>query len=338
MRRLHELVLLIAGTAAIALLCWRFGFSEVGAAFARVQLGYVGAYMALAAVVVIGYSVRWYAVARALGPAPGLGRFVAARLAGDAVGAVLPTGRLSGDPLRAALLYADGMGGPRASAGVAIDRVMELAGNMLCVVAYVAVFSLAHTFGTVGRAPVMLAGAMLALLLMLAVAVEMLRRGRRPVSPLCGAALQARFPRLRAGVAALRETEADLIRFFRDHPMTFIWGLLGSLLVEGLLIGEFYCLLTGFGTTLDLPTLLMAIMATGLARVVPIPAGLGVLEASEVSLLAFASGRPEVGFLIGLVIRLHETLWTAAGFAVLSAQGVPKLRLRWLASAGRAAG
>ncbi len=338
MRRLHELVPLVAGTVAIALLCWRFGFSGVGAAFARMQVGYVGAYMALAAAVVVGYSVRWYAVARALGPVPGLARFVAARLAGDAVGAVLPTGRLSGDPLRAALLYADGMSGPRASAGVAIDRVMELSGNMLCVVAYVTVFSLAHTFGATRRAPLMLIGAMLLLLIMLAVAVEMLRRGQRPISSLYGEALQARFPRLRAGVAALREAEGDLIRFFRDHPMTFVWGLLGSLLVEGLLIGEFYCLLAGFGTALDLPTLLMAIMATGLARVVPIPGGLGVLEASEVSLLAFTSGQPEVGFLVGLVVRLHETLWTVVGFAVLSAQGVPKLRLRWLASTGRAPG
>jgi uncharacterized protein (TIRG00374 family) len=298
---------------------------------------YLVVYLVFGCAARLGYGLRWHVVARTLGSSLGLGRFVAARIAGDAVGSLLPIGRISGDPVRIALMYQAGVGAARASAGVALDRVMEIITNILCGVTYVAVFSSAHTFGSSRRAARTLITTMLLLLIALAIPLEMLRRGIRLTSPIDRFVLGSRFLRLQSWVSAFRRVEDQLTHFLRSHPGTILCGILGSLCIEGLHILEYYFLLATFGITLDLPTLLMALVATGLARVVPTPAGLGALEASQVAVLGVASSRPDLGFVVGIVMRMHETLWATIGLLVLSAQGVSLRRLRLLTSVDKAA-
>ncbi|MBI4517698.1 MAG: flippase-like domain-containing protein [Deltaproteobacteria bacterium] len=335
-RRCLSAAPLVVGVAVLVGLCWQFGLGELAAAFGRVSPAYLSAYMVLAAVVLVGYSLRWGAAARALGARLPLARLVAARLAGDAVGALVPSAKLAGEPVRIALMYAGGVGGTQAGAAVTIDRALELISNMLCVLAYVAVFSVAQVLGSSQRAALILVLTILALLGLLALPLAQLRRGRRPLAWCYSERARRMLPRSASWMPALRRTEEHMVGFFRDHPATFVSGLAGSLLIEVLVIGEYYCLLAGFGVVLDLPTLLMVLLGTGVARAAPSPAGLGALEAGQVGVLAFAGGRPELGFVVGVVIRLHESAWMAAGLLVLSAQGLTLSRLR-LAAAQKAA-
>jgi hypothetical protein len=80
---------------------------------------------------------------------------------------------------------------------------------------------------------------------------------------------------------------------------------------------------------------MVVIVTGGLARSVPIPAGLGALEASEVALLAVAAGDAGLGFLVGVILRLHEVFWSLIGFGALAASGSAG-RVRVVGSAGRA--
>jgi uncharacterized protein (TIRG00374 family) len=331
-QRKVELVALAAGLTALALLGWRFGLSELSAALERVAPTYLVLYLFFGSTARLGYALRWRLVARAVAAPLPLSRFIAARLAGDATGFLLPTGRISGDPLRVGLLYADGVGGSEASAGVAVDRIIEVISNMLCAVAYVTVFSLARAGGA-GRAPMILVVTLCLLLAALAVPLEMMRRGKRPLEPLCRVMEQRGSPRWAAWAGALQRTEAHMLRFFRGHPAVFLQGLASSLVIEGLIIAEYHFLLVAFGLTVDLPTLLMTMVASGVARAVPTPAGLGALEAAEVSVLAAATGQPGVGFVVGVVLRLHETLWTGVGLLALAQRGVDWPRLRSVLSA-----
>ena len=334
MRRWFELLALAAGLAALTALCWRFGFSEIAAALRRVSPRYLLVYLAFGATARLGYALRWWYVARTLGAPPPFPRFIAARLAGDATGCLLPTGRLSGDPLRAGLVCGDGVRGSQASAGVAIDRIIETLGNMLSAVAYVAVFSLTRAGGT-DRATLILIVTMSMLLAALAIPLEMLRRGRRPLEPLYR--LMSRYgsnTRWVAWTGALQRTEEYVMRFFREHRAVFIQGLIGSLVIEGLIIGEYHFLLSTFGVVVTLPTLLMTLLASGLSRVVPTPAGLGALEAGQVTAYAVVAGQPAMGFVVALVLRLHETLWTSVGLMALALQGSGWAWLRGALSTG----
>lgn len=336
-RRAVEIGALAAGVGAIALLCWRFGLANLRTAFGHVSVPHLVAYLVFGCAVRLGYGLRWDFVARTLGSSPGLGRLVVARVAGDAVSALLPIGRISGDPVRVALVSQAPVGTTAAGASVAMDRVMEVVGNTLCAITYVTVFSAAHTFGSSRRAAHTLIETMLLLLAALAVPLAVLRRGKHLAMPIDSLARRSRSVLLQRCVSAFRRVEDQLIRFLQLHPGAVAGGILGSLCIEGLHVLEYYFLLAAFGITLDLPTLLMALVATGLARVVPTPAGLGALEASQVTVLAVASNRPDLGFVVGIVMRLHETLWTAAGLLALSARGMSLKRLRLLASADKVA-
>lgn len=335
--RRFTLAALVVGAAALAGLCWRFGLHDLAEALGRVSGPYLLVYFVIGCAVRLGYSLRWRMVARALGQALPLRRLVAARLAGDAVGTLIPAGRVGGDPLRVALLYGKGIGGTQVTAGVAIDRIMELLGNMLCAVAYASVFSLTRALGTGQRPVVLLLLVMGLLLVSLVVPLEMLRRGRRPLSPFYRLAALRPGHRWKVWVDALWRTEGHVMRFLRQHPATFVWGLAMSLAIEGAIIVEYHFLLRAFGLVLAFPTLLMALLASGLARVVPTPAGLGALEASQVAVLSAAAGQPAAGFVTGIVMRLHETLWVGVGLLVLAPRTVSWVRVRTLASADKTA-
>ena len=218
-RRRNDLMLpvsLLAGVGAVVWLAWRFGLEDLAAAFAQLRFADLAVYLAVAVAVCLGYSLRWYVVARAVGTTRSLARFFGARLAGDALGGLLPTGKVSGDPLRVALVRADGGAGVAAGTGVAIDRMLELTGNTLCATAYVTVFSLAHTLGPSRRPAFLLVLTLLGLLALIAVPVQMLRRGRRPLTPLCNGVLQ-RYRSLQPALAVLRAIEDNMMRVVRER-------------------------------------------------------------------------------------------------------------------------
>ena len=322
---MHRLLLPLLLLAALA--GW-FGLQPVGRALAHASAPDLAVYALLTALVVLGYALRWRLVARALGGDPPLGRLVSARLAGDAVGSLVPSARLAGEPLRVALMRGAGASTARATAGVALDRLLELIGSALAVVAYAAVFSVMRGNRPAGKLLPVLAGIMVLLLVALAVLLFRVRRGRRPLALLYGGRARAAAPRLAAWMNGLRDVEDDITRFFREHPRAFLLGVLGSALIEALIIAQYHALLTAFGIALDLPTLVLVLIGTGAARAVPAPAALGALEATQVAVVGVGTGRPDLGFVVGLIVRLHETLLLALGLAALSYRGVSLARLR----------
>jgi len=311
---------LLAGAALVALLAHHFGLGGLASALRHLSPLYLLVYLLFGVAVLLGYALRWQVVCRSLGAVTALGRLASARLAGDAVGNLVPSAKLAGEPVRAAIVAAGGVDGAEATAGVALDRILETVSNVVCAIAYVSIFSLTHTFG--GGSATLLVGGLLAGMLALAIPLVMLFRGRRPLAPFY--AWLARRP---SWSWALRRTEDHLLFFFREHPHVFAWGVVGSIAVEALVVCQYHYLLAAFGIAVDLPTLLLMLVGTGVARALPTPAALGTLEGSQVAVLALATGDAGTGFLAGLILRLHETFWLLLGLIALSANGMALARL-----------
>ena len=312
----------------LAALCWWFGLEPLARALSGASAGGLISYGAITGLVVLGYGLRWRLVARAMGDDPPLGRLLTARLAGDALGALVPSAKLAGEPLRVALAREHGIPTAQAAAGVAIDRLLELIGNTLAVMAYVALFAWLRGAASVGQARTALAVVMAGLLVALVALIVRLRRGARPLALLYGARARALAPRLAAWMDGLHEVEEHLGRFFREHPRAFLTGVLGSALIETLCVAQYHALLTAFGIALELPTLLLVLLGSGVAGAAPTPAGLGALEAVQVAVVGATAGRPDLGFVVGVIVRLHETLLLGLGLLVLSYRGVSLQRLR----------
>jgi uncharacterized protein (TIRG00374 family) len=326
MNRRRELILLSCGLGLFALLCWRFGLSELANALAHVQPGIFAAYLVIAAAVLLGYSLRWLAVARALGARSTLAEFWAARVAADAVGGLVPGAKVGGDPLRIALVATNGTSGTVAAAGVAVDRLLELIGNTITTIVCIGIYVLAGAGGS-SRSAFLVLAVMTALLVGLVPALLKLKRGLRPVSRKLPARFLERSERGARWLRLVRETEDHMAAFFQGHPTVFVLGLLWTLVIEAVIVAEYYLLLAAFGVHMPLPTLLVSVVATGLARIIPTHAGLGAMEGAQVALFAMTAGKPELGFIVGMLIRLHEVLWTGIGLAALMPRWLTMQRL-----------
>jgi len=303
-----------AGLAALAALGWWFGWQDVLAALRRVSPAGLALYLGITVVVWLGYTTRWWLVARAVGGAVAPSRLFAARLAGDAVGSLVPSARLAGEPVRVALVRGRGVSTTAAAAGVALDRLLELTGNMFAVIAYVAVFA---TVRGPGRAPWALAVVMLALLVALAAALRSLARGRPPLRWLYGARARRAAPRLTRWLDALARVEALLGDAVRAQPRRLLLGLALTLGIELLILAQYHAMLGAFGIALDLPTLVLVLLGGALANTAPTPAGLGALEAVQVVAVGAATGQPALGFVVAVIVRLHTLLLLAAGGVAL---------------------
>jgi uncharacterized protein (TIRG00374 family) len=293
-------------------------------------------YGGLTTLVLTGYALRWRMASRAVGGHPLLGRLIGARLAGDALSSLVPSARLAGEPVRIALGRGTGDAAVVSASGVALDRLFEVIGNMLAVTTYVGILiALRHAAPDAGDVPRALGAVMLALLVAMAAFVYRMRRGTRPLAPLYGARARRLAPRLSGWMDGLSEVEDHLTRFFRERPGTVAAGIAGSLLIELGCVLQYHTLLAAFGIVIDLPTLLMVMLGSGVARAMPAPGGLGVLEAAQVAVVGAATGRADLGFVVGLVVRMHETLLLAIGLSVIAYHGQSLVALR-RAAQGRA--
>lgn len=318
---------LVAGVAILAALGWWFGIGGVVAALREASPAALLQYLGLSLVILLLQAGRWRLVAAAVGGETPFARLVAARLAGDGVASLLPLARVSGDPLRAVLARQGDTRLSAATAGVAIDRLLEVVGNLVAVVAYVGVFSLATVGGTSPRASLALGAAVLVPLALMAVLVLQLGSGYRPLAPLYGARARRWLPRHGHWLDGLRRVEEHLVTFFRAHRLTFLIGLGCSLLIELVVIFQYRALLGAFGVHLELPALLMVLLGGGVARALPTPAALGTLEAVQVLAVGASTGRADLGFVVAVIVRLHETLLILVGLATLSALGFSPIRL-----------
>ena len=77
---------------------------------------------------------------------------------------------------------------------------------------------------------------------------------------------------------------------------------------------------------LDLPAgptaLAAAIFATGAAHMLPVPAGIGVLEGAQMWIFTTLGYSADVGLAVGLAVRLRDLVWMLPGLLYLSGRSL----------------
>ena len=306
---------MLAGVAA-AWVLWRFA-ADRSAVPPRLVLAAVPVYLSLWLATVVLHAWRWRMIVRRLGADVPLARLTRLWLAARAVGAVVPSGNLAGEPVRARLLTASGMSAASAAGAVALDRSIELAGNMivgpLCIAGAIALGAGA------GSAMVIAAVAALSGLLFFAVVYARGAQGRpalvavlRPFRPLVPARWRDRIVEpVRRADQALRDTLAA-------HPALVPAGIAVSLAIEALHLVELTALFAVFALAVPLPLLLLSSMGIGIAHAVPVTAALGTLEATQIGLFAVGGEPLATGLGVAIALRLAETFWILVGLACLA--------------------
>lgn len=306
---------LAAAGALLAWLVWHHG----GPAFVRLGESVDAPVIlaaAVAAVATLGcLTARWRLLLATLDAPVHATRVLAYRAAGQAVGTLVPSARLGGDPLRVWLLVRGSTPPAAALASVAVDRGLEMGSSAGFTVFFALILLRQGVPALHGPVVSALLGA-LAIAVGLGMTVRRLRRHAGLVTALLRRTGLGRLRAIHGRTAVLVEAEtAASVLVERTRPLShgFLLGVLGNLLTPL----EYWFLLTAFGLPSDGVAVVAAIFATGAAHSMPVPAGVGVLEGAQMWLFGMLGYPPEVGLAVGFAVRVRELAWVAPGVVVL---------------------
>lgn len=264
---------------------------------------------------------RWRQLGRMLGEAPGFGHMLLIRQAGQTVSFITPAPHFGGEPFQIYWLVKRlGMRIHRAVLSLALDRFYELWVNFLMLLLGVSLVLLLSQSGVGDRSDwqtiVLL---LLGLLALLSAAAWLLIR--QPV--LLSARLEklgARWlssPRLAALGNHWQVLGSELRGVISTHKPALLGALGLSLLGWALMIFEVWLVISYFDITPDAVSLALILVAMRLALLLPLPGGIGSLEAAV--LWSFQSQALPAEAALGLLAltRLRDVLVLLTGLLCL---------------------
>lgn len=282
----------ISATVAAVLL----SFVPVGEVWRAIRGVSLRIWLAAVAIFVGGHSLNAMKLRLLIGPhAASAVSCLQAHFAGIAANLGLP-GVAGGDVVRAAYL-APAAGGPRVVAAAVADRVVDLTVVLLIVAVAAPVAGVPELMSGSLRGAVRWAAIVVAAVVLIALLVR--RRIRRTGT----------LPRLQAALSGIFE-----------RPAALVGAMLISLGVQSLFVLTNAWLGSEVGLTMAIAPWFLAWTAARLAAVAPISVGgIGVREATLVSVLAAYGAAPDRALAVGLLWEGAIVVGGAGGFVVTQA-------------------
>lgn len=268
--------------------------------------------LAVDSMIFVLISARWWIVARSTNPEVEFWPMLRSRLAAFGVSYLTLGPQIGGEPIQLLLLRRRyGLTYARAVSTVIMDKLLELLANFVFLMLGLRAVML-------GGLPVLSSPVARAALIGLAalaawplVHVILLRKGYHPLS-----AIVSRVPKplrqSRLG-RTIRLAEHLAGRFSQRHTNSLLAAIMASLAALGLAVLE-YSLITFFiGIELPLHQTVAAWSAAWLSFLVPLPGGLGALEASQVLALGYFGIGSAAAISVALIIRGRDLVFCGIG-------------------------
>jgi uncharacterized protein (TIRG00374 family) len=279
----------------------------------RLEISRLLAILVLDVAVFVVLGLRWWILARVQAPAIGLKDAMLVRLAAFGVSYFTPGPQFGGEPLQALHLNRqEGASLPHATAAVALDRLIELLGNYFFLIAGVAA---AVSSGLIRLASLIMVFGLVVVAALAAwplAHVLLLRANVHPLSMGIDLACRGRGSRSRM-MRHIRVSEHLMGRFCRRRPRRLMVVLALSLCAGGLGVAEYAAVTAAFSAALGAGQTLAAWTASWLSFLIPVPAGLGALEASQVAALGHFGVAAEAAIGVSLLMRARDIVMGGTG-------------------------
>ena len=308
-----RLLLWLALPVALAVAFRGVRLEEVGRTLSRLGPGPIVVLALVNLGVVAAFAARWWVLLAADGHRISYGLLTMYRLAAFAISYFTPGTQFGGEPLQVYFLQKrHGVPLATATASIVLDRVLELMANFAFLALGMAVVIRLRIYpeGT----GLLLIAASVGLLVLPAAYLTAVFLGRRPGGWILG---RLPLPSSRAWVDRLRRfvhtAEGEAHRMARQRPIGIVGAVCASALTWGALLAEWWLATTYLGFALDPARLIAVVTATRLAFLVPVPGGLGALEASLILSLTALGYRVEQALGLALLIRVRDVAFGAVG-------------------------
>ncbi|HSL28421.1 MAG TPA: lysylphosphatidylglycerol synthase transmembrane domain-containing protein [Anaerolineales bacterium] len=286
--------------------------TEIFTALGQLKIHQLGILFLLNALVIAAMTARWWVIVRAENPGVPFLPMIRYRLAVFGLSYFTPGPQVGGEPLQVLYLQRyHGVSFARATAAVIVDKLLEFLANFILIGAglaaalHIGLFSRTSLQFSVSLIP------LAAVLVWPAIHLALLYRGWYPLSsllrtagPLIGSPRWARLIIVSERMAA---------SFTHRKPGALLIALLFSFAAWTGMALEYFLIASYLNASLSFGQTLAALTAALIAFLMPLPGGLGALEASQVFALQAMGYAPALGISISLIMRGRDILNGAAG-------------------------
>lgn len=281
--------------------------TEIWQALKRLQLWQIALILVLNAIVIGMMTTRWWIIIRAENPSVPFLPLVGYRLSVFGLSYFTPGPQVGGEPLQVLYLQRNhGLSFARATSAVIMDKLLEFLVNFILIaIGAWAIVRVGLVSGNGIRLNLSLIG--LAVLLMWPIVhIVLLYNEVTPISKLLlrQSFIQKDHQGIRLIVVAERMTSV----FCKRHLRAMFLAIGASLLAILGIVTEYYLMVSFLGMRIDAVQIFASLTAMQVAFLMPLPGGLGALEASQVFALG-AFGQPaSTAISLTLLIRGRDML------------------------------
>lgn len=271
------------------------------------------------ALVLIAMTARWWVILYAENPSIPFWQLVRYRLAVFGLSYFTPGPQVGGEPLQVIYLQRNhGVTFARATAAVIMDKLLEFLANFILLGIGL---TAAIRVGLVTQGNVQATGSLILLAVILLwplIHLVLLYQGRYPVSAIMRAtmSLSKRQKWMRLIIVSERMAGA----FTRRHPIALLAASGFSLLSWAGMTVEYFMMAGFLQVQLTVEQTLAALTTALFAFLIPLPGGLGALEASQVYVMTAFGHSAAVGIGISLVMRARDILNGGLGLLLAGVQ------------------
>lgn len=298
---------------------------QVTTTLRQLKPGQVGVLAALNLLYLAVVNLRWWLILRSLNHPLPLLSVVAYRMAGFGLTYITPGPQFGGEPLQVHLVHTrHGVPLPEAVTSVFLDRLFDLLVNFTFLVFGVVVILTVGLPGALWNGSLLLP---LLLFLLPAGHIAALWCGRMPITAAFNL-LARRFGTsgLRRAADVARSSETHIARMLRQNSRLMAALLVISIAGWVLAVLEYALMLRYLGVPAGFAGTISAMTAARIAFLLPLPAGLGALEASQVLAASMLGWGASTGVAVSLVIRARDTLLALLGLVIGSWAASPYRR------------
>ena len=319
---LHVLRAVLLYTILLALLYWalhNISLIDIWETIKGLTGWQIGLLLIINVVVIVLMAARWWIIVRVNNPKVPLLPMVGYRLSAFGVSYFTPGPQVGGEPLQVIFLQKNyGLTYARATASVVMDKLLEFLVNflLLAVGAWAA-----FRVGLIPESDSRPIGSLIALALLSwpLIHLILLYQGRYPISAVLR--WQPFFTQRNKLIRLIIVSERMAATFCQRHLGAMLAAIGVSLLSVAGIIAEYALMIDYLGISLSVLQVFAALTALQLAFLMPLPGGLGALEASQVFVLG-AFGQPaSAAISLTLLQRARDVLNGGLGL-VLAGQEI----------------
>lgn len=282
-------------------------FVEIWNALKQLRLSQVGLLFVINAGVILAMTARWWIIVRADNPSVPFLPLIKYRLAVFGLSYFTPGPQVGGEPLQVYYLkHNHGLTFARATSAVIMDKLLEFLANFILIGVGL---TAAARVGMISPNGTQALGSLIPAVVILVWPVlhlALLYRGKYPISALLRAA--AAILGNRAWMRLIMVSERMAASFTHRKLPALLAALFFSMLAWAGMAAEYFLMADFLHASLSFEQTLAALTAALFAFLLPLPGGLGALEASQVYALTAMGYAPAIGISLSLIMRARDIL------------------------------